>query len=48
MYYATSWKVGLGVDSASDRNEYKESSCGVKGRPARKAGSLTDICGAIV
>jgi hypothetical protein len=37
---------GPGVDSASNRNEYQESSWGgggVKGRPARKAGNLTAI-----
>jgi hypothetical protein len=34
-----------GVDSASNRDEYQESSWGVKGgRPARKADNLTAIC----
>jgi hypothetical protein len=32
------------VDSASNRNEYQESSWGCKGRPARKADYLTAIC----
>jgi hypothetical protein len=32
------------VDSASNRNEYQEDSCGVKSRPARKADNLTAIC----
>jgi hypothetical protein len=36
-----------GVDSASNRNEYKESSWG-KGRPAREADNLTAICETIV
>jgi hypothetical protein len=39
---------GPEVDSASDRNEYQESSCGVGGRPARKADNLTAICERIV
>jgi hypothetical protein len=34
---------GPGVDSASNRNEYKESSGG-KGQPARKTDNLTAIC----
>jgi hypothetical protein len=34
-----------GVNSASNRNEYQESSYGIKGgRPARKADNLTAIC----
>jgi hypothetical protein len=37
-----------GFVSATNRNEYKESSWGGKGRPARKADSLTDICEPIV
>jgi hypothetical protein len=37
-----------GVDSASNRNEYQESSWGGKGRPARKADNLTAICEPIV
>jgi hypothetical protein len=42
-------KNGPWVDSASNRNEYQESSWGVKGgRPARKAGNLTAICEPIV
>jgi hypothetical protein len=36
-----------GVNSASNRNEYQESSWGVKGLPARKADNLTTICGLI-
>jgi hypothetical protein len=36
-----------GVDWASNRNEYQESSCG-KGRPACKADILTAICEPIV
>jgi hypothetical protein len=36
-----------GVDSASNRNEYQESSWG-KGRPACKADNLTAICEPIV
>jgi hypothetical protein len=35
---------GPGVDSASNRNEYRESSPGCKGWPARKADNLTAIC----
>jgi hypothetical protein len=36
---------GSGVDSASNINEYQESSWGVKGgQPARKADNLTAIC----
>jgi hypothetical protein len=35
---------GLGVDSASNRYEYQESSWGCKGRPAHKADNLTTIC----
>jgi hypothetical protein len=35
--------MGLGVHSASNRNEYQESSWG-KGRPVCKADSLTAIC----
>jgi hypothetical protein len=38
---------GLGVDSASNRNEYQESSWG-KGRKASKADNLTTICEPIV
>jgi hypothetical protein len=38
---------GPGVDSASSRNEYQESSWG-KGRLARKADNLTVICESIV
>jgi hypothetical protein len=34
---------GPGVDSASNRNEYREFSCWVKGRLARKADNLTAI-----
>jgi hypothetical protein len=37
-------RYGSGVYSASNRNEYQESSWGVKGgRPARKADNLTAI-----
>jgi hypothetical protein len=36
-------QYGPGVDSASNRNEYQESSCGGKGRPARNAENLTAI-----
>jgi hypothetical protein len=38
---------GPGVDSASNRNEYQESSWG-KGRPVRGADNLTAICELIV
>jgi hypothetical protein len=38
---------GPGVDSASNRNEYQESSWG-KGRPAHKADNLTTTCEPIV
>jgi hypothetical protein len=38
---------GPGVDSASNRNEYQESSWG-EGRPARRADNLTAICEPIV
>jgi hypothetical protein len=37
-----------GVDSASNRNEYHESSWEGKGRLARKADNLTAICEPIV
>jgi hypothetical protein len=41
--------VVLGVDSASNRNEYQESSWGIKGgRQARKDDNLTAICEPIV
>jgi hypothetical protein len=36
------------VDSASNRNEYQESSWGGKIRPVRKADNLTAICEPIV
>jgi hypothetical protein len=40
---------GPGLDSASNRNEYQESSWVVKGgRSARRADNLTVICGSIV
>jgi hypothetical protein len=39
---------GPGVDSASNKNEYQESSWGGKGRPVRMADNLTDICEPIV
>jgi hypothetical protein len=40
---------GPGVDSASNSNEYQESSGGGgKGRPARKADNLTAICKPII
>jgi hypothetical protein len=39
---------GPGVDSASNRNEYQESSWGVKKRPARRADNFTAICEPIV
>jgi hypothetical protein len=54
LFHELKYKVfqphyGPGVDSASNRNEYKESSWGVKdGRPARKADNLTAICEPIV
>jgi hypothetical protein len=35
---------GPGVDSASNKNEYQESSWEVKKRPARRADNLTAIC----
>jgi hypothetical protein len=38
---------GPGFDSASNRNEYQESSWG-KGLPARKADNFTAICEPIV
>jgi hypothetical protein len=40
--------MALGVDSASDRNEYLEDSWGGKARPTRKADNLTAICEPIV
>jgi hypothetical protein len=40
--------MALGVDSASNRNEYHESSWRGKGRPASKADILTGICEPIV
>jgi hypothetical protein len=39
---------GPGVDSASNRNEYQDSSWRGKGRPARKADNVTAICEPIV
>jgi hypothetical protein len=39
--------MALGVDSASNRNEYQEFPGGVKGRPARKADNHT-ICEPII
>jgi hypothetical protein len=39
--------MDLGVDSASNRNEYQESSW-VKGRPERRADKLTASCEPIV
>jgi hypothetical protein len=39
---------GPGVDSATNRNEYQESSGGGKVRPVRKADNLTAICELIV
>jgi hypothetical protein len=39
---------GPGVNPASNRNEYQESSLGKKGRPAREAENLTAICEPIV
>jgi hypothetical protein len=39
---------GPGVVSATNRNEYQESSWGGKGRQARKADNLTAICEPIV
>jgi hypothetical protein len=38
--------MSLGVDTATKRNEYQESSWGrgVKGRPQRKAENLIAIC----
>jgi hypothetical protein len=36
------------IDSASNRNEYQESSWGGKGWPAHKADNLTAICEPIV
>jgi hypothetical protein len=35
---------GPGFDSASNRNEYQESSLGGKGRPSLKSDNLTSIC----
>jgi hypothetical protein len=35
---------GPRVDSATNSNENQQSSWGVKGRPAHKAGSLTATC----
>jgi hypothetical protein len=41
--------MGPGIDSASNRNEYQESSWVVKGgRLVRKADNLTAICEPIV
>jgi hypothetical protein len=40
--------MALGVDSASNRNEYQEDSWGGKARPARKADNLIAICEPIV
>jgi hypothetical protein len=41
-------QYGPGVDLASNRNEYQESSWGGKGRPARKTDNLPAICEPIV
>jgi hypothetical protein len=38
---------GPGIDSATNRNEYDESSW-AKGRPVRKADNLTALCEPIV
>jgi hypothetical protein len=52
IFFQLSWSFqshyGPGVDSASNRNEYQESSWGKGGRPARKADNLTAICEPIV
>jgi hypothetical protein len=40
--------MAVKVDSASNINEYQESSWGAYGRPARKAVNLTAICEPIV
>jgi hypothetical protein len=37
-------QYGLGVDSASNRNEYQEYSWGGKGQLASKVDNLTAIC----
>jgi hypothetical protein len=42
--YPSKPHYGPGVDSASNTNEYRESSWGGKGRPALKADNLTAIC----
>jgi hypothetical protein len=39
---------GPGIDSASNRNVYQESSSGGKGRPARKADNFIAVCEPIV
>jgi hypothetical protein len=41
-------QYGPGVNSASNRNEYKEFCLESKGRQARKADNLTAICKPIV
>jgi hypothetical protein len=43
LTYPLQSHYGLGVDSTSNRNEYQESSCGGKERPARKADNLPAI-----
>jgi hypothetical protein len=40
--------MAQGVDSASNKNEYQESSCGAKGGRSVKADNLTAICEPIV
>jgi hypothetical protein len=40
--------MALGVDSASNRNEYQEDSWGGKARAARKADNITASCELIV
>jgi hypothetical protein len=47
IYLILPTALGPGVDSASNRNEYKDLRGG-KGRPARKADNLTAICEPIV
>jgi hypothetical protein len=46
--YLEIWVCTRIVDSASNRNEYQEDSCGGKAQPACEADKFTAICEPIV
>jgi hypothetical protein len=48
LIYSFQPHYGLGVDSASNRNEFQVIFLGGKERPERKADNLTAICEPIV